>query len=147
MKRSELAKEYFLKGYNCAQATLLAFKDLFPIDENGLAKLVSPLGGGIARLRETCGVITSISLVIGQVYGYSDASSDTNKQKTYQITQEILLKFEKEFGSLCCRDLLNKTNKHDTYIPSVRDANFYASRPCLKYIMFGVDLLDEYLKK
>lgn len=147
MTRGEFAKSYFENGYNCAQATVLAFADLFSIDKNELLRSVSPLGGGLSRLRETCGVVSALSLVIGQVYGYNEPNDDVSKAKVYQITQNILLQFEKEFGSLSCRYLLKKENKHDSPIPTPRTKEFYASRPCGKYIEYGVNLLEDYLRK
>ena len=39
--RGELAKEYFLKGYNCSQAVLLAFSDLTKLDEKTAMMMAS----------------------------------------------------------------------------------------------------------
>ena len=36
-----LAKEYFLKGYNCSQAVLLAFSDLTGLDEKTAMMMAS----------------------------------------------------------------------------------------------------------
>ena len=45
MDRGELAREYFLKGYNCSQAIVLAFSDRTGLDEHTGAKLASSFGG------------------------------------------------------------------------------------------------------
>ena len=45
--KSELAKEYFLNGANCAQAVFVAFCDLFGMDEALALRLSSSFGGGI----------------------------------------------------------------------------------------------------
>ena len=41
MSRSDLAKEYFLKGYNCAQSVAMAFSDLIGLSETEIARLAS----------------------------------------------------------------------------------------------------------
>ena len=47
MDHGKLAKEYFMKGYNCSQAVLLAFSDKTGLDEKTAAKLASSFGGGM----------------------------------------------------------------------------------------------------
>lgn len=59
MKRSDLARENFLKGYNCAQAVALAFSDVAGMSEEQLLKTLSPFGGGFGRLREVCGAFSA----------------------------------------------------------------------------------------
>ena len=57
MSRAEKAKEYFLQGYACSQAVALAFSDLLGMDEETIVKITLPFGGGLGRLRLTCGAI------------------------------------------------------------------------------------------
>ena len=45
MERKELAEEYFLQGYNCTQAVVLAFADLTGMREEQLLKIASSFGG------------------------------------------------------------------------------------------------------
>ena len=72
---ANLAKELFLKGYNCSQAVAYAFSDLTGMDIDASARMASSFGGGIGRLRETCGVVSAAALVLGIVRGY-DAPGD-----------------------------------------------------------------------
>ena len=65
MDRGNLAKEYFMQGYNCAQSVLLAFSDVTGLDEDFAAKMASSFGGGIGRLREVCGAVSSMMTVFG----------------------------------------------------------------------------------
>ena len=41
-KRAESARKYFSDGYNCAQAVVLAFEDILPLDKEGIALMSSP---------------------------------------------------------------------------------------------------------
>ena len=54
-QRAEKARRFFLEGYNCAQAVVLAYCDLFDISPSLAASISAPLGGGMGRLREVCG--------------------------------------------------------------------------------------------
>ena len=49
---AQLAKELFLKGYNCAQAVACAFCDITGYDIGASARMASSFGGGLGRLRE-----------------------------------------------------------------------------------------------
>ena len=50
----------FEEGYNCAQAVFLAFAEEQGLDRPAAARLVSGMGGGMGRLRETCGAVSSM---------------------------------------------------------------------------------------
>ena len=55
---AELARNNFLKGYNCAQSVAIAFSEEMGMDETELAKLASSFGGGFGKMREICGAGT-----------------------------------------------------------------------------------------
>ena len=59
------AEDNFIQGYNCTQAVVLAFSDLLNYDTESLLKLASPFGGGMGRLRETCGAFSGVLIVLG----------------------------------------------------------------------------------
>ena len=105
MSRADKAKEYFLQGYNCSQAVVLAFADLTGIDEKTLSKLSQPFGGGLGRLRLTCGAVSGMATVLGLLM--DDTAS---KAEVYETTQTLCKAFENENGSLICRDLLTGAN-------------------------------------
>ena len=46
------AMQLFKEGYNCSQAVVLAFEDLYDMDRETAAKFSSAFGGGLSRLRE-----------------------------------------------------------------------------------------------
>ncbi len=145
MSRREDAINYFKEGYNCTQSVVLAFKDLLTVDAKELCKIASPFGGGISRMRETCGAVSGMVIVIGNLLGYSTPETGEVKANLYKITQELLLKFEERFGSLTCRNLLNLNVKHDDPNPSPRDHSFFAKRPCPELIGGAAEILEEYL--
>ena len=146
MTRKELAINYFKEGYNCSQSVVLAFKDVLTIDANELCKIASPFGGGISRMRETCGAVTGMVLVLGNLIGYSTPETGEKKHELYKNTQEILKIFENKYGSLTCRRLLNLHVVHDDPEPSNRDHSFFMNRPCPELIGGAAELLEIFLK-
>ena len=68
MQRSEQAKKNFMSGLNCSQSVFLAFRDLTGLDEKSAMKLSAPLGGGVGRMREICGTVSAMMLVLGCVF-------------------------------------------------------------------------------
>lgn len=147
MTRKEQAIEYFKQGYNCSQAVVLTFKDILTIDAEELCKIASPFGGGLSRMRETCGAVSGMVLVLGNLIGYSTPELGEIKHELYKNTQEILKIFENRYGSLTCRNLLNLSVKHDDPKPSPRDHDFMSKRPCPELIGGAAEILEEYLIK
>lgn len=147
MNRKQLAVDYFKVGYNCSQSVVLAFKDILKIDPLELCKIASPFGGGISRMRETCGAVTGMVLVVGNLLGYDTPETGVKKHVLYQNTQEILHIFEEKYGSLTCRRLLNLKVNHDDPKPSKRDHSFFESRPCCELIGGAAEILEIFLTK
>ena len=146
MTREERARENFLKGYNCAQAVLLAYADKVGMDEETLAKLAAPFGGGMGRLREVCGAVSGMLMVDGFLRGYSDPAAKEEKTETYARVQSLAARFREECGSIVCRELIKE--KNDTApTPSERTAEYYKKRPCAELVALAARILDEELEK
>ena len=88
MTRRELAMDYFLQGYNCAQSIILAFEDLLPADKITLSKMASSFGGGMGRLREVCGAVSGMFMVAGFLYGYDGPEPGEMKEDHYARIQK-----------------------------------------------------------
>ena len=146
MTRKELAMKYFLEGYNCSQAVVLAFADLIP-NSKDLVKIAAPFGGGMSRMRETCGAVSGMVLVVGNLYGYDTPETGDKKLELYATTQPLLKKFEEKYGSLTCRVLRGLTQVHDDPTPTKRDANFYKTTPCKELVGGAAEILDEFISQ
>lgn len=147
MDRKQLAMDYFMQGYNCSQAVVLAFKDLLDIDEKSLLKLASSFGGGMGRLREVCGSVSGMFIVLGLLYGYDVPDRGEIKTNQYKRIQEVAKEFEDLNGSIVCRELLHLNEKHSSYIPTPRTNDFYQKRPCKELIGMASEILDKYIKE
>ncbi|MCQ2753224.1 MAG: C-GCAxxG-C-C family protein [Bacilli bacterium] len=144
MKRSELAKQYFLKGYNCSQSVVLAFKDLIKLDEATITKIASPFGGGLGRMRETCGALSGALIVLGYLYGSDNANAQA-KERLYVHVQAIVKAFKDKNGFVLCRDLLHLDHQSDTPRPAERNAQYYHSRKCVEIVSSAAEILEQYL--
>lgn len=142
MSREQKARENFLKGYNCAQAVLLAFADLTELDEDTLAKLSSSFGGGMGRMREVCGAVSGMFMAEGLLNGYADPEAKDEKRELYARIQALAARFREECGSIICRELLEgKADSAPT--PTERTAEFYQKRPCAELVALAAKILEE----
>jgi hypothetical protein len=57
-ERAQKAINFFEQGYNCSQSVLMAYADLYSIDQETATKFASSFGGGMGRLREVCGAVS-----------------------------------------------------------------------------------------
>ena len=144
MTHSEKAAQLFLQGYNCAQAVAVAFCDVTGLDEKFTAKTISAFGGGMGRLREVCGAVSGMFMVLSYLYGYDDPNASVEKKQLYTRVQDLAGKFREINGSIICRELLN--NPPSDPNPSPRTAAYYAQRPCVRMVMTAADLLDEFIE-
>lgn len=138
---AEIAKQLFENGLNCSQAVVLAFKDLIDIEEKELLKLSLPLGGGLARLRLTCGAASGLAIVMGLLIDNQD------KAYIYDVTRALLEKVEEANGSLICKDLLEQ-KKIIAQIggkPEERTNAYYNDRPCSLIVYNTAKILEDYL--
>lgn len=83
------AVQLFKEGYNCSQAVLGAFCDELGMDLETALRLASSFGGGMGRLREVCGAVSSMFMVAGLKFGYIDPKDRVLKQKHYELIQML----------------------------------------------------------
>lgn len=146
-KHSEKAGELFREGYNCAQSVFTAFCDETNMDKEAALKLSSSFGGGMGRLREVCGALTGIFMVAGIKYGYSNPKDDDAKAEHYALIQELAKRFKEKNGTIICRELLDLSEKHSLPTPAKRNEEYYATRPCERFVCEAAEILDEILEQ
>ena len=144
MDHSIKAGELFLSGASCSQAVVVAFEDVTGLDHITSLKVASSFGGGIGRMREVCGAVSGMMMVLGLLYGYTEpGEKHCNKKAYYPEVQALAGKFREEVGSIICRDILK--NPPSAPNPTPRTAEFYKVRPCARMVMVAARLLDEYI--
>lgn len=99
-------------GYNCAQAVLGAYVDLFDLEMDQAMTIAYGFGGGVGMTREICGTLTGGAMALGLKYGKGEA--DVKQKKFVNEKVSALCKeFEASHGSVICGELLGirKTDK------------------------------------
>ena len=144
---AELARNNFLKGYNCAQAVAIAFSEEMGMSEAELAKLASSFGGGMGKMREVCGAVSGALLVYGAVHGNSDPDDADAKKAHYARVQEFAARFKAEHETIICRELLKNIalKKENTSEPEARTDEYYRVRPCVRFVESAARILEEML--
>ncbi|MBR5783098.1 MAG: C_GCAxxG_C_C family protein [Clostridia bacterium] len=137
------ARELFCSGYNCAQAVFTAFADVTGMEEKEALRLSSSFGGGMGRLRETCGAVTGMFMVAGALWGYDDVSDPSVITDHYARIQDMAAKFKEKYNTICCRQLLEGLETTTGPVPTPRDAEFYKKRPCLIFVEYAAEILDQ----
>ncbi len=143
----ELAKSYFLEGYNCSQSVLLAFHEELGLDKDTAARMASPFGGGMGRLREVCGTVSGMLLVLGLLRGYGDPKDLEGKKALYEQVQALARTFREHNGSIICRDLLGLDHSSDVPAPSPRTPEYYKKRPCADLAADAAQILEQFLQQ
>ena len=143
---SDKAGKNFTSGCNCAQSVLCAFSDVIGLDNKTAMKLASSFGGGMGRLREVCGAVSSMFMIAGILKGYDIAGDDIGKTRQYQLVQDLANQFKEVHGSIICRELLG-IDGADKPIPSARTSEYYASRPCELFVRTAAKIIEKELLK
>ena len=88
-KRVERAKELFKQGFNCSQSVFAACADLYGIDDEALAlRLSASFGGGIGRMRQTCGAACGMFMLAGLENGSAIPGDAEGKKNNYTLVQD-----------------------------------------------------------
>ena len=139
------AERLFLAGYSCCQSVAAAFYREVGLPQRQLLRLSCGHGGGVSRLREMCGAVSGMTLVISAVLQTDDVAPD-GKRIVYPEVRACIDRFEAENGSYLCRDLLGLPAGHrDVPVPSERSTAYYASRPCAALIASAVRITYDWL--
>lgn len=144
---SDIAVNNFKAGYNCAQSVFLAFAKDCGFDEETALKISSSFGGGMGRLREVCGAVTSMFAIAGIKKGYISPNNDDEKTKHYELIQHLAEEFKKEHGTIICRELLGLPDGADEPTPSKRTEQYYQERPCENFIKTAAKIIEKELLK
>lgn len=142
---SEKAVNNFKEGYNCAQAVLLAFAYEVGLDKETALKLSSSFGGGMGRLREVCGAVSSMFAIAGLKKGYISPVDDEAKTKHYELIQHLAEEFKTKHNTIICRELLGLSDGADKPTPSKRTEQYYQERPCEEFIRFASEIIEKEL--
>ena len=146
MDRVTKAVELFKSGYNCAQAVAGAYAELFGMDENAALRAIEGFGGGIGRMRLTCGAVTGMTFLCGLKYSKGIAGDVETRTMIYDTVRKMAGEFEQMNGSIECGALLaGKIPKSEGAKPENRTEEYYKKRPCIGCVQDCAELVEKYL--
>ena len=147
-ERIEMAVSLFKEGFNCSQSVVAAFADKYGFTREQALKMSASFGGGIGRMRETCGAACGLFLLAGLETGATEGADRDGKAANYALVQELADEFKQRNGALRCADLLGLSKKEPVVsTPEARTDQYYAKRPCVKMVEEAARIWCEYLQK
>lgn len=146
-KRVAKGVELFKKGYNCSQAVTLTFADWYDVPEGLMARMSASFGGGMGRMRETCGTASGMFMLAGLQVATEHPDKDV-KAKNYAVVQQLAADFKQQTGSLVCRELLQGyiKNINTNPTPDARTDEYYKKRPCVRMVELAIRTYMTYLQ-
>lgn len=100
------AISYFEHGFNCSQSVVAACAEYYNVPEEWALRMSASFGGGIGRMRMTCGAACGMFLLAGLQCGNTLPDEPQKKLPNYTLVQELAQSFKGEHGSLVCAELL-----------------------------------------
>ncbi|MDE7380039.1 MAG: C-GCAxxG-C-C family protein [Clostridia bacterium] len=144
--RADKAKEMFLQGYNCCQAVVGAFADLYGFDPLTAMKMAEGFGGGLGRMRLTCGAVNAMAMVAGMKMSHGQAGDLKRRGEIYAVVRQMVEEFKANNGSIVCAELLGMAlPKDNSPMPEERTPDYYARRPCPDKIHQCGLIIEKYL--
>jgi len=150
-ERAAKARRLFKEGgYHCCQAVVLAYNDVFGLDDETAAALSSGVGGGMGRMREVCGSVSGMVMLAGLIRPASDPSVKEWRTANYALVQEMAADFKAINGSIVCKELLglvpmgsSSPTPAESPEPSDRTPEYYKKRPCEELVGIAARIVGE----
>lgn len=108
----ELVSQYYDdEHYSCAEAMVKAFAQVFTphrYHPDLIPRIATPFNGGIAELKQVCGVLTAGLMVIGMVAGRDQPGDEDAKEEAYTLAQIFHKRFMTAVATDSCQELLRR---------------------------------------
>lgn len=136
----------FKEGFNCSQSVAAAYADRYGFTREQMLRLSASFGGGIGRMRLTCGAACGLFILAGLETGSTQGSDQAKKKANYALVQRLAAQFKEANGSITCGDLLGlQKGAPVSDTPEARTAAYFKKRPCVKIVETAVRIWEEYL--
>ena len=146
-KRIEKAVALFKSGFNCAQSVVAAFADQYRFTEEQALHMAASFGGGIGRMRMTCGAACGLFMLAGLEKCAVEGKDRESKAANYALVQQLAEEFKKRNGTLICAELLGLKKTEGSSVPEERTTQYYAKRPCARMVEEAARIWVEHLEE
>lgn len=145
MDRVTKAEELFKSGYNCSQSVIGAVCEDLGCDFDTAVKIAEGFGGGMGRMRLTCGAVSGMVMAVGMLLSSGKTDNDT-RAVVYAKVKDLADKFKAENGTITCSELLGlEQPKEYNATPDARTAEYYKKRPCVELVKECVKIIEDEL--
>ncbi len=96
--------ELFRSGFFCAESVLLAIAESQGIQSDLIPRIATGFCSGISRSGGMCGAVSGGIMGIGLVAGRNSPAESL--EPAYTLVQKLISTFEKQYGSVNCRQLI-----------------------------------------
>ena len=96
-------------------------------------------------MREGCGAVSAMAMLAGLKEGNDDPENEAAKAHIYALVRRMGGLFREKEGTIVCRELLGIEKMEESAKPSIRTAEFYATRPCARLIAEAAEIIEEVL--
>ena len=133
-ERVQKAVELYNNGYSCSQSVVLAFTDIFNINEEVAMNFSAGFGSGIGGLREVCGAASGMFMLLGWMYPYG-LGEIAKRKECYTHIKECANKFKERMGgSYLCGEILKTKVEDRKPVPTDEIINKYAQKSCQRSV-------------
>ena len=101
---SQRSLELFRSGFFCAESVLLAIAENQGIRSDLIPKIATGFCSGISRTGSMCGAVSGAIMGINLVAGRTSPSESI--EPSYTLAQKMISQFERQYGSVNCRQLI-----------------------------------------
>ena len=96
--------ELFRSGFFCAESVLLAIAESQGIRSELIPRIATGFCSGVSRTGGMCGAVSGAIMGISLVAGRN--SPTESLEGSYVLTQKLIGRFERQYGSVNCRQLI-----------------------------------------
>ena len=101
---SQRSQELFRSGFFCAESVLQAIAENLGIQSEFIPRIATGFCSGISRTGGMCGAVSGAIMGINLVAGRNSPAESI--EFSYTLTQKMINRFEKRYGSVNCRQLI-----------------------------------------
>jgi len=96
--------ELFKSGFFCAESVLQAIAESQGIHSDLIPRIATGFCSGISRTGGICGAVSGAMMGINLLAGRNSPAESI--ELSYSLTQKLISRFEKQYGSVNCRQLI-----------------------------------------
>lgn len=98
------SREIHQQGFCCSESVLKAIAEGRGIQSDLIPALATGFCGGVSRTGGICGAVSGGVMGISMILGRR--SADQSREENFRVVREFLTKFEEQFGSTNCQQLI-----------------------------------------